>query len=126
LEKSANALSPFLFVTRSDRILSMPELTISLTHEEYTDLERIAEERLQDPEQTAHDLLVEAIADALDRPKMSPEQRAFNRGVLKERRAAVQATRKMAVSIAAKAVVMPPTPYPRAVIALSLWSSSLP
>ena len=36
----------------------MPELTISLTHEEYTDLERIAEERLQDPEQMAHDLLL--------------------------------------------------------------------
>ena len=71
----------------------MAEITITLTQDEQTDLERIAEERLQDPEQTAHDLLVEAIADALDRSKMSPEQRAFNRGVLKERRAAVQATR---------------------------------
>jgi hypothetical protein len=93
LEKSVNALSPFLHVTSSDRILSIPELTISLTHEEYTDLERIAEERLQDPEQMAHDLLVEAIADAVDRSQMSPAQRAYNRGVLQERRRAVQAAR---------------------------------
>jgi hypothetical protein len=71
----------------------MPELTISLTQEEYTDLERIAEERLQDPERTAHDLLVETVADAVANSRMRPEQRAFNRGVLKERRAAVQAAR---------------------------------
>jgi hypothetical protein len=71
----------------------MPELTISLTQEEYTDLQSIADERLKEPEDVAHDLLVEAIADALDRSSMSAAQRSYNRGVLKARREAAQSAR---------------------------------
>jgi len=71
----------------------MADITITLTQEEQTDLERIAEERLRDPENTAHDLLVAAIATEIERSTMRPEQRAFNRGVMQERRRAVQSAR---------------------------------
>jgi hypothetical protein len=66
----------------------MPALTISLTQEEYTDLERIAEERLQDPENTAHDLLVNAIADTVAARPDRPEPRAYNRGIMAARKEA--------------------------------------
>jgi hypothetical protein len=64
----------------------MPELTISLSQDEYSDLERIAEDRLQEPVNTAHDLLVNAITDAIAERPDRPELRAYNRGVLAARK----------------------------------------
>ena len=68
----------------------MPEVTIALSDTEYSDLQRVAEERLEEPEHTAHSLLVDAIADALANSTMSASQRALNRGVMEERRRGIQ------------------------------------
>jgi len=71
----------------------MAVITITLTQEEYTDLQAIADERLKEPEDVAHDLLVEAITNALDRSSASAAQRSYNRGVMQARRQAVQSAR---------------------------------
>ena len=57
----------------------MAEVTVTLTQSEYEDLQCLSEDRLQEPGNTTHDLLVEAIAGAIDRPKATPSQRAYNR-----------------------------------------------
>ncbi len=66
----------------------MADITITLTQDEQTDLERIAEDRLQEPQNAAHDLLVEAIADAIAARPDRPESRAYNRGVMAARKEA--------------------------------------
>jgi hypothetical protein len=71
----------------------MPQLTITLTPEEYNDLQTIADERLKEPEDLAHDLLVTAISDALNRSQATASQRAYNRGVMQARREGVQSAR---------------------------------
>jgi hypothetical protein len=45
----------------------MVEVTVTLTQSEYEDLQCLIEDRLQEPENTTQDLLVEAIAGAIDR-----------------------------------------------------------
>jgi len=64
------------------------QLTITLADAESADLTSIAEKRLQTPEDTARDLLVDAIAANLP-ASANARNRSFNRGVMTERSKAV-------------------------------------
>jgi hypothetical protein len=68
----------------------MPDVTVTLTDEENSDLEAVAENMAMDRETAAHDLLVSAIADAVEQLKPAPSQ-SYDRGVKLERRRAEQA-----------------------------------
>jgi hypothetical protein len=57
----------------------MAEVTVTLTQSEYEDRQCLSQDRLQEPENTTHDLVVEAIAGAIDRSKATPSQRAYDR-----------------------------------------------
>ncbi len=56
------------------------DITVTLTDQEYSDLQAIAEEQLKTPEDCARDLLVDAIAAQMARSP-GARSRSFQRGV---------------------------------------------
>ena len=65
----------------------MPDVTVTLTDQEYADLKSIAEEELKEVDVCAHDLLVTAISERMDNlPAARARVRA--KGVSAERRRA--------------------------------------
>jgi hypothetical protein len=48
------------------------KLELELTQSEYDDLTLVAEQRLEEPEKTGHDLLVAAVGDELDKTGARP------------------------------------------------------
>jgi hypothetical protein len=62
----------------------MPDITLTLTEQEYDDLETVAGERQQTPEECGHDLLVDAVAAELEQTdqstrKVDPNAPVFGR-----------------------------------------------
>jgi len=56
----------------------MAEVTVTLTQSEYEDRQCLSQDRLQEPENTTHDLVVEAIAGAIGQRRLRANARTID------------------------------------------------